>query len=375
VGVVGAGQLARMLAEAASPLGIDVAVLAATADDGATGVASEVVIGRPDERAALRKLAGSCDVLTLDHELVDVDALDDLVREGVTLRPSTSALAFAQRKDFQRAELHRRGVPVPRFALADSDAENLVRRQTDQWGAVPVVKAAAGGYDGRGVVVTQDLAEALEAARRFAHSGPVVLEEPLTLRGELAIQVVTGPDGDARWWPLVRTSPDDGMCAEVRYPAAVDEQIRVEALDVAQRTASVVQAVGVLAIELFWTDDGILVNEVATRPHNSAHWTIEGCVTSQFQNHLRAVLGLPLGSTEPVAPAAVMVNVVGSEAPVDLAAALAVDHAHVHLYGKAPRPGRKLGHVTALGSTVEEAAVRAWRAAEALGTALRRPQS
>jgi 5-(carboxyamino)imidazole ribonucleotide synthase len=232
------------------------------------------------------------------------------------------------------------------------------------------VKAAGGGYDGRGVVVTDSVAHAREVARAMSVAGPVVLEERVEILSEIAVVFVTGRDGHRRRGPTVRTVPHNNMCAEVLFPSGLDDATEAEAVAVAERVADVVGAVGVLAVELLVTARGVLLNEVATRPHNSAHWTIEGSVTSQFENHLRAVLGWPLGSTDARAPAVAMVNVVGRDTPGDIASALAVRGAHVHDYGKEFRPGRKLGHVTALGDSLVTARVTAWAGADALRTAV-----
>jgi 5-(carboxyamino)imidazole ribonucleotide synthase len=370
VGVIGGGQLARMLAEAASELGVHLVALCANGDDAAAATATRTIVGGPSDPRAVRELAGSVDALTLDHELVDLELLDELVAEGVAVRPSPAAVRFAARKDHQRAALSAAGVPVPRFAVVDGADDGAFDAFCAGLDGPPVVKAARGGYDGRGVVVPATLEAARDAVRELRQFSPVVLEERLDLLGELSVLVVTGADGQRRHWPVVRTIQRDSMCAEVLFPSGLAEDVERDALEVAERVADLVGAVGVLAVELFVTARGVLVNEVATRPHNSGHWTIEGAVTSQFENHLRAVLGLPLGSTEPTAAAAVMVNVVGSARPGDLAAALALEGVHVHDYGKPWRPGRKLGHVTVLGGDPERARVRAWEGAEALGTSL-----
>jgi 5-(carboxyamino)imidazole ribonucleotide synthase len=368
VGVVGAGQLARMLVEAASALGVDVAVLAASAQDAACPVAGATVVGSPQDPASLLELAELSMVVTFDHELVDLDALAKLSELGHLVRPSPAALAHAAHKDHQRQAMSAAGVPVPDFLVMTELDERVLVDFAAALGAAPVVKAARGGYDGRGVVLAADLDAAVAATRSMIEHGPVVLEEPLELLGEYAVLVASAPSGERRHWPVVRTLAHDHMCAEVHYPSGLPEELEAEAVDLARRVADVVRADGVMAVELFRTSAGLVLNEVATRPHNSGHWTIEGASTSQFENHLRAVRDLPLGDTSPLAPAAVMVNVVGAGEPGDLAGALAVDGAHVHLYGKSWRPGRKLGHVTVVGDDLHEARVRAWQSAGRLGT-------
>ncbi|HEY8081887.1 MAG TPA: ATP-grasp domain-containing protein, partial [Acidimicrobiales bacterium] len=246
-----------------------------------------------------------------------------------------------------------------------------VRGFAAELGAAPVVKAARGGYDGRGVVVATTVDEAVAAATRWRADGvAVVLEAPVRFSAELAALLVRRASGDVVSWPAVETAQLDGVCREVRVPGGVSAATARAAAALATQVAQQIDAVGVLAVELFETDEGLLVNEVALRPHNSGHWTIEGATTSQFENHLRAVLDLPLGATDLAAPAICTVNVFGGtgHGSFDLDAALSDPGAKVHLYGKAPRPGRKLGHVTVLGTDATETAERAWRAAAALGT-------
>jgi 5-(carboxyamino)imidazole ribonucleotide synthase len=373
VGIVGAGQLARMLCEAASALGVATFVLAENADDAATPTAGDVAIGSPRDPAALAALAARCDVVTFDHELVDLDTVAALEAQGAAVRPGSAALRAAVDKAHQRRDFRAAGLPVPDFAVLGGTAaedraalESLARRSAGH----PVVKAARGGYDGRGVVLARTFDEAVDAALAWRAEGTVVVAEaPCRFRAELAALVARRPNGDTVAWRPVETAQLDGICREVRVPGTVDDPTAKEATDLALRVADHLGVVGVLAVELFDTHDGLVVNEVATRPHNSGHWTIEGATTSQFENHLRAVLDLPLGSTELRAPAVVSVNVLGGEHgdPSAVAAALAVPQAKVHLYGKSWRPGRKLGHVTVVGEDPDGVAAAAWRAATALG--------
>ncbi|HEV3213321.1 MAG TPA: 5-(carboxyamino)imidazole ribonucleotide synthase [Acidimicrobiales bacterium] len=375
VGIVGAGQLARMLCEAASALGVGTVVLAAGPDEAATQVAGDVIVGSATDLAALGALAARCDVVTFDHELVDLDAVRAMEARGVAVRPSSGALLAAVDKAEQRRAFALAGLPVPAFEVLDGAAEHdlaALRGLAARVGGVPVVKAARGGYDGRGVVVGTTLDEAADAVTRWRGQGvAVVAEAPVAFGAELAALLARRPGGDTVAWRAVETAQVGGVCREVHVPGALDDETASRAAELARRVAELLDAVGVLAVELFDTADGLVVNEVAVRPHNSGHWTIEGATTSQFENHLRAVLDLPLGATDLVAPAVCSVNVFGAEGAVaadDLAAALAEPTAKVHLYGKAPRPGRKLGHVTVLGDDAEVVAAHAWRAAAALGT-------
>jgi 5-(carboxyamino)imidazole ribonucleotide synthase len=324
-------------------------------------------MGAPTDETAIRSLSALVDVITFDHELVDLDVIEKLEHEGVNIFPSSSSLRFAVDKAYQRQTLHAAGIPIPRFFILESWDDNAFDEAVRTLG-VPVVKAARGGYDGRGVVVTDDLEEARVSAQRMCVNGKVVLEERLPLRSEAAGVVATNTHAERVYWPIVTTVQSNGMCTEVRYPAELGPGELSQAEDITQRVAELVNAVGILAIELFVTPAGVLVNEVATRPHNSGHWTIEGAQTSQFENHLRGVLGLALGATTPTDAFAVMVNVVGSEDAGSLQAARAVTGAHVHDYGKTWRPGRKLGHVTVTGDDATTVRVRAWQSANALKT-------
>jgi 5-(carboxyamino)imidazole ribonucleotide synthase len=373
VGFVGAGQLARMAGEAASALGLSMAVLAERPDDAACEVAAEVVLGSPLVAADLRDFAARCSVVTFDHEQVDVTLVEALAQEGAIFRPGPGTLEMAVDKAHMRAVLDAAGVPVPAYAVIDpasTDAAAAVADFGSAHGWPLIVKAARGGYDGKGVWPVRDQAEA--DAVMAGLTGQAVLEELLPLDAELAVMVARRPSGDAAAWPAVETAQLDGVCREVLVPGRIPAAVLAEASALGRRVADIAGSVGVMAVELFWSGGRLLVNEVATRPHNSGHWTIEGSVTSQFENHLRAVLDLPLGSTALAYPEVASVNLFGGAGGEDPAAllpqGLAVAGAHVHLYGKSPRPGRKLGHVTVCGGPDDDIRGRAWSAALALGT-------
>jgi 5-(carboxyamino)imidazole ribonucleotide synthase len=387
VGIVGAGQLARMLCEAASTLGIRTVVLASASDDAAVPAASDVLVGPATDPSALRALAARCDVVTFDHEQVDLDVVSELEREGIVLRPGVETLRVAVDKAEMRTRLAAAGLPVPAYEVlrvADlptrgaSELAAAIGTFAAVHGWPAVVKATRGGYDGKGVWRVDGEAAARALCDDTARgSSPLLVEAHVDIDIELAVAVVRGIDGSSLAWPAVETVQVDGVCREVRYPGRLDTDLARRAAAIAREVAAVVDATGVLAVELFASGERLLVNEIAARPHNSAHWTIEGATTSQFENHLRAVLGLPLGDTAPAAAHVASVNVLGapSRAPSTLAggscdpmsAALAVRGAHVHLYGKTPRPGRKLGHVTVCGDDPEDVRARAWAAAQALG--------
>ena len=376
VGFVGAGQLARMCCEAASALGVSTVVLAASRDDAAVAVAGEVVLGQPTDRGALFELASRCDVVTFDHELVDLELLGALEATGRPVRPSSAALEAAVDKAFQRRRFASAGLCVPEFVVLDSDRDAdlaALRGLAERLGRVPVVKVARGGYDGRGVVIASTPEEAARATVAWRESGAVVVAEaPVDFRCELAALVVRRAGGESVAYRAVQTSQVDGVCREIQVPGGIDDETSRAASELALRAAELVGAVGVMAVELFATADGLVVNEVALRPHNSGHWTIEGSTTSQFENHLRAVLDLPLGATALTARAISTVNVFGGASGIldddALAVAMREPTAKLHLYGKRPRPGRKLGHVTVLGDDADLVSRTAWRAAAALGT-------
>ncbi len=373
-----------MTCEAASVLGVPTVVLAARADDAAVPAAGEVLLGEPVDAQALRALAARCDVVTFDHEQVDLDLLDELERDAVTLRPGVQTLRVAVDKAEMRTRLSAAGLPVPRYEVlgvagipggSPDELVSVITRFAAREGWPVVVKAARGGYDGKGVWRVHDAQAArvvCEDAARAAR--PLIVEAHVDVGVEIAAVVARGPDGSFAAWPPVETAQVEGVCREVRYPGRLDPRLAADAAAVAREVATVVGAVGVLAVELFASDDRLLVNEIAARPHNSAHWTIEGSTTSQFENHVRSVLGLPLGATCPAAPHVASVNVFGVPSASGpslrdrLAAALRVPGAHVHVYGKAARPGRKLGHVTVCGEDPSNVRARAWAAARALGT-------
>jgi 5-(carboxyamino)imidazole ribonucleotide synthase len=382
--MVGGGQLARMTHQAGIALGQTLRVLSVSADDCAALVTPDVVIGEHTDLDALRRFAAGCDVITFDHEHVPGDHIRTLVAEGHAVHPGADALQFAQDKALMRARLAELGVPVPGFDVLDPDVE-LSAAVVDfgtEHGWPVVLKTARGGYDGRGVWVV-DSAEALAALDLPGGAGRLVVETFVPLQRELAAVVARSPFGQAAAWPVVQTVQQNGICVEVIAPApGLDDDTAAAATRLALRIAAELGVVGILAVELFQVapgpdaPDGLVVNELAMRPHNSGHWTMDGSVTSQFEQHLRAVLDYPLGRTDPVAPFTVMGNVLGGAAAgsgvmgmderVHHLAARFPD-VKVHLYGKALRPGRKLGHVNVIGSDLGELRRRAGLAAGWLG--------
>ena len=368
VGIVGGGQLARMSAAPAAALGIGLRVLAAAPDESAAQVIRDVSIGRHDDLAALLRFADGCDVVTFDHEHVPPIHLEKLESRGIAVRPGPSALFHAQDKIHMRQALTDIGVPCPRWRVVTAPGE--VADFADEAGWPVVIKTSRGGYDGRGVWVVESVQQAVDVlAVPLAPGAQWLAEERIDFVQELSAQVARSPHGQAVAYPVVRTLQADGICSEVIAPAPGLASARaVAAQEIALRIARDLNVTGMLAVEMF--DDGydLFVNELAMRPHNSGHWSIEGARTSQFENHLRAVLDLPLGAPTAVAPYAVMVNILGGDVG-DLYSAyrhvLARDPGlKVHLYGKAVRPGRKVGHVTVLGDDVEGLLARGRHAAD-----------
>jgi 5-(carboxyamino)imidazole ribonucleotide synthase len=365
VGMVGGGQLARMTHQAAISLGQSLRVLSEKPDDSAALVAADVPIGTHTDLAALREFAKGCDAVTFDHEHVPTGHVEALEAEGVKIFPGSKALVFAQDKGMMRERLAALGAPVPRWARVTTSEEI----EAFAGGSWPVVaKATRGGYDGRGVWMVGSR----EAADDLVSTGiSLIVEEKVPLRRELAALVARSPFGQVAAYPVVETVQRDGICVEVIAPApGLSEDRAVAAQQLAIDLATSLGVVGLLAVELFETDDGIVVNELAMRPHNSGHWTIEGARTSQFEQHLRAVLDYPMGSTALTAPFVVMANVLGGE-PGGISVDERLHHlfatdpgARVHLYGKQVRPGRKIGHVTVLGDDLLQVRARAVRAAK-----------
>lgn len=362
VGVVGAGQLARMMAQAAIPLDIKLVLLAADANDGAAQVVPDVIIGSPDDPASVRELAARCDVITFDHELVDTDLLAELEAEGHKVWPSAATMALAQNKRRQRAELSALGLPVPAFANVDTVDDVLAFGEEHGW---PVVlKASRGGYDGHGVWMVDSPDEVAATVKEAQDAGLTLLvEERVSLDLELAVLTARRPNGDIAIWEPIETVQRNGMCNELVVPVKAEPRIVAEAVHIARKIVEHVQPVGVMAIEFFVSGGKVIINELAPRPHNSGHWTIEGSQTSQFEQHLRAVLDLPLGDTALTAPVVATENIVGPASGADPSAqishALNIRGTNIHLYGKGARAGRKLGHVTVLGSERDETRQRA----------------
>ena len=369
VGVIGGGQLARMMVPPAVALGIEIRVLAEA--EGTSAEIAATAVGDYRDAATVLSFASDVDVVTFDHEHVPQPVLTELGERGVSVHPGPEPLAVAQDKLWMRERLTQLGAPVPDWAAVHDEAE--LADFLAAHGGAAVVKTPRGGYDGKGVRVVRSadaVADWFAVVDEHASGGALLVEELVDFRRELAQLVARRPSGELAAWPLVETVQRDGVCAEVTAPApGASVELVAEAAALAESIATGLGVTGVLAVELFETADGrLLVNELAMRPHNTGHWTIDGCVTSQFEQHLRAVLDLPLGATTPHAAWSVMVNVlggpVGASMPERYAGALAAEPGvKFHSYGKPSRPGRKVGHVTAVGDDLEAVRARARAAA------------
>ncbi|WP_083862776.1 5-(carboxyamino)imidazole ribonucleotide synthase [Gordonia soli] len=377
--MIGGGQLARMTHQASIALGQCLRVLAAGSADPAAQVSADVVIGSHDEIDDLRRAAVGTTALTFDHEGVPLHHLQTLEAEGVAVRPPSAALHFAQDKLAMRVRLAELGLPVPDFVDLSGD-RTAARAALTEFGErhhwAIVLKAVRGGYDGRGVWLTDSADEALAVLDEYDGAAELMAEQKVDMRRELSAMIARSPFGQGSAWPVVETVQRRGQCAVVLAPApGLDDATAETAQQMALRLADELGVVGVMAMELFETvDGGLVVNELAMRPHNSGHWTMDGAVTSQFEQHLRAVLDYPLGATAPRAAVTVMANILGAvEAP-----AMSMDErahhlmarmpdAKIHLYGKGERPDRKIGHVNIVGAADESVEVvreRAERAAQ-----------
>jgi 5-(carboxyamino)imidazole ribonucleotide synthase len=373
VAMVGGGQLSRMTHQAAIALGQSLRVLATDPAESAALVTADVQLGDHRDLADLRRLAEGSTVVTFDHEHVPTEHLQALLDAGHRVAPGPAALVHAQDKLVLRRALAAAGEPQP--AWAEARTVHDVTAFAEEVGWPVVLKTPRGGYDGKGVFVVHGPDEVADLLEQH---GTLLVEERVAMVRELAAQVARSPFGQVAVWPVVETIQRAGVCNEVLAPApGLDEELATAAQELAVRIADRLGVVGMLAVELFQTPDGVLVNELAMRPHNSGHWTIEGSRTSQFEQHLRAVLDYPLGSTAMTAPVAVMANVLGGDTASAEWAGPGLDErvhhlmAHwpdvkLHWYGKGQRRGRKLGHVTALGEDLAVVRARATAAARYL---------
>ena len=367
VGVIGGGQLARMMTVPAINLGIELKVLAETENSSAN--LATTVVGDYTDLNTVLDFAKGVDVITFDHEHVPLHILEAVEAAGISVQPPSKALAHAQNKLVMRKALEAIGAPNPRWLAVSSVSE--LDAFIAEFGPEVVVKTPIGGYDGKGVRVvssSSQVSDWFEPAALASLGGQLLAEEKVNFTRELAQLSARNPSGEFKAWPVVETRQKNGVCSEVLAPAPnLSKELAEEAKQIAELISSSLGVTGNLAVEMFETNDGkLLVNELAMRPHNSGHFSIEGSTTSQFEQHLRAVLDLPLGETTCADPS-VMVNLLGVSDEVDFAENYPelmkqFASAKLHSYGKSPRIGRKLGHITVVGGTQESALATALKA-------------
>ena len=370
VGVIGGGQLARMMTPPAINLGLEIKVLAEA--EGSSAQLASTMVGDYTQLEVVREFAKTVDVITFDHEHVPLAVLEALESAGVNVQPPSQALAFAQNKLQMRKKLGELNLPMP--AWAEIQTAEALEDFIAQNGGVAILKTPIGGYDGKGVRVVRSAADAADWLQNLAqYGGSLLAEEKVDFVRELAQLSARRPSGEFQAWPLVETIQENGVCSVVMAPApSVSSATLQQTAEIAKSIANSLGVTGVLAVEMFEARDGrILINELAMRPHNSGHFSIEGSVTSQFEQHIRAVLDMPLGSTAARAEHAVMVNLLGVDEKNDFVHVLdraleAHPDAKIHTYGKTARAGRKMGHVTVVSDSAERALAEARGAAAVL---------
>lgn len=371
IGIVGGGQLAKMTALAAMEFGCEVVILEKTESTPAACLAADILYGDWDDPTNLLSLADKVDVVSLENEFVDAHALKVLEDAGHILYPASATIGMVQDKLIQKQTLSAAGILVTPFAAVNSRKE--INQQADQLGWPLVLKTRRNGYDGKGNATLHSAADIDEAwVKLDGDNRELYVEGFCNFTCELAVMVTRGSDGEMVNYPVVESVQKDHICHIVRAPARIDDELASKAIELARKAVTTINGVGTIGVEMFLTEDKqIILNEMAPRVHNSGHYTIEACECSQFENHVRAILGMPLGSTKMVSPAAVMINMLGEEQgtgyPVGIDEALKVEGAHIHVYGKATTNiGRKMGHITALGDTIEAAEEIANRAAQCI---------
>ncbi len=368
VGIIGGGQLARMTAIAAYRLGIEMAILDPDINCPAGQIVRKIVIGSINDISRLEELSRISSLITLENEFVDAPLLEKIESSGAIVYPSSRTLGLIQDKLTQKQTLESSMIRVPKF-VAVSDEKDILEGGR-KYGWPIILKVRRNAYDGRGNEPINGPDEIRSAWNNLYGDGrDFMVEEFIGFKKELAIMVVRSTTGESATYPVVETIQKDHICHIVRAPAGIADSVSTNAANMARKAIETIDGIGAFGVEMFLLeDDTVLINEIAPRPHNSGHYTIEACVTSQYENHLRAILGYPLGSTNMVSPAAVMVNLLGSrdgESFVKgLEEALMITGAHIHIYCKKhTRQNRKMGHLTVLGQSIEESSDRALKAA------------
>lgn len=369
IGIVGGGQLGRMLTLAALPLGFRVIVINPEANSPAAQVGAQEIVANLYDPAALSELANRSDYITVEIEHLDADALEKLAAAGATINPAPATIRLIQDKYAQKVFLQKAGIPIAPFC--DLPNEATAQKVLKDFGGRMLIKAKYGAYDGRGNMVVRSAADIATAFETFA-GRELYAEAYIPFEKELAVMVARSTNGEVLTYPVVQTIHARNICLEVLSPAPVSSTVRKRAEKLARTVAEHLQGTGMFGIEMFLTKDGkVLVNEIAPRVHNSGHHTIEANRTSQFEQHVRAISGMPLGSVDMAAPAAVMINILGERnGPTELIGlntALDIPHTSVHVYGKSPtKVDRKMGHITATGKDVAQARARARKARKAI---------
>jgi 5-(carboxyamino)imidazole ribonucleotide synthase len=368
IGILGGGQLARMTAIAAYKLGLQIAILDSEPDSPAQQIAHLKVVGSLNDAYMLEILARMSNIITLENEFVDASLLKHLESIGVCVYPTADTVGLVQDKLSQKQLLESSGICVPHF-MEVSNYDDLYKAG-ERLGWPLVLKARRNAYDGRGNVLVKEPCEALPAWGKLdGTKNQLMVERFVRFKKELAVMVARSVNGEITTYPVVETIQRNHICHIVKAPADVSASVHEKATIIARQAIEAVNGVGIFGVEMFLLDDdNVLINELAPRPHNSGHYTIEACITSQFENHLRAILGLPLGSPSMILPAAVMVNLLGTrDGFVDICGlekALKIPGVNIHIYGKKiTRPGRKMGHITVLAHNIEEALDKATMAA------------
>ncbi len=371
IGIVGGGQLAKMTALPAMELGCEVVILERTENTPASCLAADIFYGDWDDPVNLLKLADKVDVVSLENEFVDANALKALEDAGHLLYPSSKTIGMVQDKLIQKQALRNAGISVTPFGAVNTKEE--INQQAETLGWPLVLKARRNGYDGKGNVTLNSAADIDDAWDKLeGDNRELYVEGFCNFTSELAVMVTRGQNGDMVNYPVVESVQKDHICHIIRAPARIDHALATKAIELARKAVTAIDGIGSIGVEMFITEDKqIILNEMAPRVHNSGHYTIEACECSQFENHVRAITGMPLGSTKMVTPAAVMINMLGEEQgtgyPVGIAEALKVEGAHIHVYGKSTTNiGRKMGHITVLGETIEAAEDIANRAAKSI---------
>lgn len=371
IGIIGGGQLGKMMILDAKRLDYQFAILDPTPDCPAHSIADSHIVAGFEDVEAIKRLASRVDVVTYEFEHISVKALEEVEKTGCPVYPSSKTLAYIQNKYVQKKRLKECGIPVPEFLPVDDYGD--LKRAAQTFPYPLILKTCTGGYDGKGNHVIASEAEISEGYQALGSGKlPLMVEKCVDFEKEVSILACRSINGDICVFPVAENVHKNSILDETTVPAKISEETKKEAMEVAKACLKAVDAYGMLCIELFVTREGhILVNELAPRPHNSGHYTIEGCYTSQFEQHIRAILGLPLGSAELIRPS-VMKNIIGDHY-ADQAEVLGLDKAYenpnvkVHIYGKTKvAPGRKMGHITATADTLEEALSQVRKAHEAI---------